>query len=131
MRWQDADLQGVLNNAVYLTLFEQARLEYFGSLGLLRDGPSFPFLLGTTSVRYLAPIRAGEQLDVRSRVTRLGGKSFDMEYEVHRVDADDGPAALGLATLVWVDKSLQSQVIPEPVRVLVAGREGISVRTPR
>ena len=45
-RWSDADLQQVVNNAVYLTLFEQARFGYFKQLGVL-DGDAFPFLLGS------------------------------------------------------------------------------------
>ena len=34
-RWSDEDNQDVLNNAVYMTLFEEARHGYFSALGLL------------------------------------------------------------------------------------------------
>ena len=42
-RWSDEDNQNVLNNAVYMTLLEEARHAYFGKLGLL-EGWHFPFL---------------------------------------------------------------------------------------
>jgi acyl-CoA thioester hydrolase len=127
VRWQDADLQGVLNNAVYLTLFEQSRLGYFGSLELMR-GDAFPFLLGETSVRFERPIRAGATVVVATRVTRLGGKSFDMDYVV-RDTRDDGVSARGAATLVWVDEALRSCEIPSEARSRVAARERIAERT--
>jgi len=57
-RWSDEDNQGVLNNAVYLTLFEEARHAYFGRLGLL-EGNRFPFLLAQSNVRFLRPGRDG------------------------------------------------------------------------
>ncbi len=38
-RWCDEDNQRVLNNAVYLTLFEEARLAYFSKLGFVRAEP--------------------------------------------------------------------------------------------
>ena len=38
LRWVDIDSEGVVNNAVYLSLMEQARFHYFTQLGLLDDG---------------------------------------------------------------------------------------------
>jgi acyl-CoA thioester hydrolase len=121
VRWVDLDAAGVLNNAVYLTLVEQARLGYFGRLGLMR-GDQFPFLLGDARVRFLRPGRAGELLTIGARVTRLGTKSFDMEYEV----ASAGERlAVASATLVWVDEDLASVPIPEHARRRMAEFEGL------
>ena len=47
-RWSDEDNQKVLNNAIYLTLFEEARTDYFGpnTLNLLDPNTlTFPFVL--------------------------------------------------------------------------------------
>jgi acyl-CoA thioester hydrolase len=81
VRWSDLDAAGVVNNAVYLTLLEQCRFAYFKELGLL-EGNGFPFLLGETSIRFLRPGREAGSVAVAARVTRLGTKSFEMEYEV-------------------------------------------------
>ena len=123
LRWSDADLQGVVNNAVYLTMFEQARLAYFQSLGLMR-GVAFPFLLGSTNVRFVRPGRPGMVVDVETRVVRLGTKSFDMAY---RVACQGETIADGGATLVWVDESLQSARIPDAARSAIADREQIAL----
>ncbi|MCC6782921.1 MAG: acyl-CoA thioesterase [Planctomycetes bacterium] len=128
LRWSDGDLQGVVNNAVFLSVFEEARLAYFRALDAMR-GESFPFLLGSTALRFVRPGRAGSRVGVTARVTRLGGASFDMEY---RVESTSGELLVtGTATLVWTDAGLRSEAIPAEIRRRVARREGIPERSDR
>ena len=124
LRWVDLDAMGVANNSVYLTLFEQARYGYFHSLGLLR-GDGFPFVLGQTTVRFEQPLRGVRTVVIGARTTRLGGRSFDQDYEVR-----DGSliVATGQATLVCVDTDLRSMPIPDPFRCAVASFEEIPER---
>lgn len=124
VRWSDVDVQGVLNNAVYLTLFEQARFGYFRNLGLL-DDDAFPFLLGETGVRFEQPAHAGHELQISARVVRLGNKSFDMDYTIWHREVE---IAVGWATLVWVDAVGHSTPIPESARDAIAAFEGIPAR---
>ena len=83
-RWSDEDTQGVLNNAVYLTLFEEARFAYFSGLGLL-DANHFPFVLAQTNVVYLAPGRGGREVEVELATTQVGSTSFTQAYRVREV----------------------------------------------
>jgi len=126
LRWSDADLQGLVNNAVFLTLFEQARFAYFSHLRLL-DGSAFPFLLGSTNVRFVRPARPGMTIEVETRVVRLGTKSFDMAY---RVAHDGETLADGGATLVWIDRKLQSQAIPDHARRAIVEYEDLDLGGP-
>jgi acyl-CoA thioester hydrolase len=80
-RWSDEDNQGVLNNAVFLTLFEEARHRYFGDLGLL-EGALFPFVLAQTNVVFLSPGKGGVDVVVEARTIALGGSSFTQVYRV-------------------------------------------------
>jgi acyl-CoA thioesterase FadM len=80
-RWSDEDVQGVVNNAVYLTLLEEARHRYFGGLGLVEDG-AFPFLLAQCNARFLAPGRGGVEVDVDLATTHLGTTSLVQAYRV-------------------------------------------------
>jgi len=126
-RWVDLDAAGVLNHAIYFTLVEQARFDYFGKLGLL-SGDVPPFLLGSTSARYKRPGRFGMRVVVLLRTTRLGGKSFDMEYEIHDELSKARLVTVG-ATLVWVDAKLVSCEIPNSARRAIAEFEGIPERS--
>jgi acyl-CoA thioester hydrolase len=80
-RWCDEDNQHVLNNAVYLTLFEEARLAYFTKLGLVREN-QFPFLLAQTNVVFVAPGKGGAEVELEARTTELGTTSFTQSYRV-------------------------------------------------
>jgi len=124
VRWGDIDSVGVLNNAVYLTLLEQARYEYFHRLELLESG-QFPFVLGETRIRFEAPGRVGT-VRVSARVTRLGGKSFDMQYQVEQ---DGRTLSTATAILVYVDRDLASREVPENARRRISEFESIAARS--
>lgn len=85
-RWNDQDRQGVLNNAIYLTLFEEARLQYFVSLGLMPEA-SFPFLLAQSQLRFVSPGVGGAEVEVHMATTHLGNSSFEQCYRVQGTDA--------------------------------------------
>lgn len=125
VRWKDIDAAGILNNAVYLSIVEQARYGYFQHLDMLEGPADFKFLLGEITARYLAPGRAGMVLTVGIRTSRLGNKSFDQEYEVA---CGELLLARVSARLVWADESLASCVIPPAVRAGIAKFEGIAER---
>jgi acyl-CoA thioester hydrolase len=128
LRWKDIDSEGVLNHAVYLTLVEQARYAYFQELGFLRDG-RVTFLLGEIAARYekLGLLRH-RVLTIAVRTARLGGKSFEMDYEVR---AGNERLATITQTLVWVDAELKSCEIPTAVRAKIAAFEQIAERAAR
>ena len=84
LRWVDVDSAGVVNNAVYLSMMEQARYAYFTHLGLMR-GHEVPFVLAQASVQWLRPGRMGMDVTVSAATTRLGNSSFEMRYEVRAV----------------------------------------------
>ncbi|MCE9593439.1 MAG: acyl-CoA thioesterase [Planctomycetes bacterium] len=122
-RWSDEDNQNVLNNAVYLTLFEEARHAWATELGLL-DGNHFPFLLAQTNVRFVAPGRGGVDVEVQLGTTRLGTSSFEQAYRV--VDVASGAVwAEAEALLVCYDEtSKQSREMTPQFRGAIEAFEG-------
>ncbi len=74
-RWSDEDTQAVLNHAVYLTLFEDARHAYFAALGLLEEN-RFPFVLLQANARFLASARGGDEVLVELATVHVGERSF-------------------------------------------------------
>jgi acyl-CoA thioester hydrolase len=74
VRFRDCDAMGHVNNAVYSTYLEQARIATLGGLE--------PFILARVEIDFRAELRAGEEIEVRSRCSRIGTKSFDLEHEI-------------------------------------------------
>jgi acyl-CoA thioester hydrolase len=99
VRFRDLDGMGHVNNAVFLTYMESARLAYFKSLGL-GDNPLEGMILARAEIDFRSPIALGEQVEVGTRTGRIGTKSFDLEQEVW---ADGRLAAKGKFVLVAYD----------------------------
>ncbi len=123
-RWCEEDNQKVLNNAVYLTLLEEARHQYFSDLGLLEQN-QFPFLLLQTDVRFLAPGAGGTEVEIELRTTSLARSSF---LQVYRVLDVRGERVLceAEALLVCWDNAHQCKVpMAADFRSKVASFEGL------
>jgi acyl-CoA thioester hydrolase len=88
--WEDTDAGGVVFYANYLKFFERARTEWLRALGLgqqaLRESTGALFVVTDTRVRYLAPARLDDLLEVTVQL-RAGGKaSMTLVQEAWRGD---------------------------------------------
>jgi acyl-CoA thioester hydrolase len=118
VRFRDLDGMGHVNNAVFMTYMETARLNYFRSLGL-GDNPLEGMILARAEVDFRSPIELGEQVEVGVRTGRIGTKSFELDQEVR---ANGRVAAEGRFVLVAYDYTTnQSQEIPDSWRELFEG----------
>ncbi len=80
VQFRDVDSLKHVNNAVYLSYLETARMELYEQT----FGPDcferFPFILAEITVRFLAPAALGEMLDLLIRVSDIGQKSYRFQY---------------------------------------------------
>jgi acyl-CoA thioester hydrolase len=127
MRWSDEDNQKVVNNAVYMTLLEEARFEYFTGLGLVEDN-QFPFVLMQTNIRFLSPGRGGESVEVELKTTGFTRSAFT---QVSRIIESVSRRVLVEAEVLLVSwsnaerkKALTSERFRTVVEQFEAGGEG-------
>ena len=123
IRWRDLDALGHVNNAVYLTYFELARLAYIRAL--LGEGAQidlrtmlpvdFQFILAEVTCHYRTPATLGDQLTVAIWVSQVGRKSFVFEYRI--TDEVTGRlVAEGCSTQVWFDYAAgESRPVPAEI----------------
>jgi acyl-CoA thioester hydrolase len=114
VRYGDLDPQGHVNNARYLTYLEQARIAYIHQLGLWKGGSFLDVgvILADAKIAFKEPIQYGQPVRVGVRVSRLGGKSLTMEYQIE--DSGDGRVlATGSSVLVAYDYH-QGRSLPLP-----------------
>lgn len=117
--FRDLDMLGHVNNAVYLTYFEHARVGY----GLQLSGGAQPhdlaFIIAEATVTYLRPAYFGDELVIGVRVSNIGTKSFVMEYGVQR-KADGELLARGKTVQVWFNYAAnRSEPVPADFRAAV------------
>jgi acyl-CoA thioester hydrolase len=84
--WRDLDAAGHVNNAVYLSYMEAARVEaYFRAAG--RDPSTakpedLDIILARTTIDYRSPATFAEVVRVSVWPTRVGDSSFALRYEM-------------------------------------------------
>ena len=95
--WEDTDAGGVVFYANYLKFFERARTEWLRALGVaqqaLRDSTGAIFIVTDTSVRYRAPARLDDELQVTVQLRQRGTASMTIAQEAWR-------GAVGVGTLL-------------------------------
>jgi acyl-CoA thioester hydrolase len=108
VRFRDLDGMGHVNNAVFSTYLEQARLAWFGEADEL---PLKDVILARTEIDFRSPVRTGEIVEIGVRPSRLGTKSFELEYELR---ANGRLVAEAKSVLVGYDYGRnESREIPE------------------
>jgi acyl-CoA thioester hydrolase len=115
IRYADLDPQGHVNNAAFLSYFEQARVKYLIHLGLFKSDLSIMdvgIILADARVAFMVPVLLGMHVRVGVCITRVGTKSMMMEYEL--VDeATVTQLATGATVLVAFDYHTRKS-IPVP-----------------
>lgn len=128
VRYGDLDPQGHVNNAKFLTYFEQTRVQYLIQLGLFNTDQSFlevGIILAEATVTFRAPLRYGADAWVGAGVTRLGNKSIHMAYNLQD-RRTNGSIAEGSAIIVTYDyKDHKTITIPDRWREAIAQFEGL------
>ena len=86
--WEDTDAGGVVFYANYLKFFERARTEWLRELGVaqhaLREATGAIFVVTDTQVRYRAPARLDDMLDVTVALRQRGAASMTIAQEAWR-----------------------------------------------
>jgi acyl-CoA thioester hydrolase len=82
VRFNDIDGLGHVNNALYLTYLEHCRMRFFTEVAGSRSERDFPFILAMAAIDYKAPIKMGSHPVVKMWTSRIGGKSWDFDYEI-------------------------------------------------
>jgi acyl-CoA thioester hydrolase len=84
VRFNEVDMLGVCNNAVYINYFEQARLDYFKNIGLIpRDGlfsDGKLFFVVRNEINYLNPAKFDDELAILSKISFIKNSSFGFEH---------------------------------------------------
>ena len=128
IRFSDLDAMKHVNNATYLTYLEEARIKYFNDLLKKKEGDiDYQAVIGRIEIHYLYPIVLGDDLEIYTRISRIGNKSVDVK---HIIAIKRGSKLIKAATsttkLVYFDyKTKTTKPIPDEERKLIEEFEGM------
>jgi acyl-CoA thioester hydrolase len=125
VRFRDTDAFGHVNNAVFFTYIELARIRYL--LDVLRPEEPFermPLILARVELDFRSPIMFGEDVEVATQVDRIGRSSIAMS---HRLTAGRDERLVGEAqsVLVTYDYEIAKPMpVPDEWRQHIGAYEG-------
>jgi acyl-CoA thioester hydrolase len=118
VRFRDLDPMGHVNNAVFLTYLEQARVALFSELGAATALEEMNMIVARVEIDFKAPVRLGQEVEISVRASRFGTKSFDLDYEL-RVEGETVAEAKSVQVAYDYDRR-------EPVPVPAEWREKLT-----
>lgn len=128
VRWGDMDAYGHVNNAVYFTYFEQARIQYFETVDLYTHAidPKHRPALVTATINYKQQVHWPAELESAVRTTKIGNTSFTFEHALFRQGTDE-IVADGTSVVVFVDYTIgRPMPLPEGLRNAIAKLDGLA-----
>lgn len=119
--YEDTDVAGVVYYANYLKFYERARTEWLRSLGYDQDvliEQGLAFAVAHVDVRYFAPARFNEQLEVKTSIvsTRKASVIFHQKIFSEKLDENGEKKLINEATVrvACVDlKTMTPKSMPE------------------
>jgi acyl-CoA thioester hydrolase len=116
VRFRDCDPLGHVNNAVYLTYLEDARLTLWRTQigGVARADEQGRrgegFILARAEIDFRAQVRYGDEIEVRLSLAAFGRTSATYDYEI--VDVTSNVTVATAKTVqVWFDYDAQKPVL--------------------
>jgi acyl-CoA thioester hydrolase len=91
VRYRDIDAFGHVNNAVYLSYLEQARIDYFAVMaGAAWNWDEFGVIVARNEIDYLRPIHLGNEVKICTWCAKLGRSSMKMAYQIFGKSSENG-----------------------------------------
>ena len=116
IRFRDLDALGHVNNAVYFSYVEQARIAYFRQIiDKNHDWKKFGVLIARNEINYYSPVHIDDHLECGLNLIKLGTKSMEYSFEFRILkDGKQIKAADGKFVLVCFDPIKQTSApLPE------------------
>ena len=90
-RWKDLDSFGHVNNAIFLTYFEDARIDFFRRWNI--SGKRESLIMASVKLDYLRQMGHPMALIIGQKISRIGNRSFDIHAAIFSKN-DSNPFAM-------------------------------------
>jgi len=123
VRFRDIDIGGHAHHSEAFMYFEEARAAYWRTVAGQGGLDDIDYIMAEASVRWHQRVLWPQTLSVGVRVSRLGRKHWEMEYEV--LSAEGDRLISGRSTQVMYDYSAAgTKRIPEEIRSAMDALDG-------
>lgn len=119
--YEDTDAGGIVFYANYLRYTERARTDMLRLIGItqsrLAEDDGLIFAVRRCEIDYRAPARLDDELEVRSRLTHVGGASIEAAQSIFRDDERLVDSSLAIAC---IGRDGRPRRLPPPIRTALS-----------
>ena len=124
IRFNDVDKFGHVNNTVYFQFYDTAKTDYIATVCKGVDWERLAIVVVKIEAEFLAQIKGDSHIAGRTRVTKIGNKSFHLEQDVIDVDTQEVKSRC-LSIMVLFDLEHQQTIpLPDEWRQAISSYEG-------
>ena len=114
-RWKDLDAFQHVNNAIYATYIESARVDLFKRWGIPGNNSGKSIIMASLKIDYIRQLKHPTKITIGQRVSRIGKTSFDIESVVF--NENNEPVCHSLVIAVCFDFNHQIPVdVYDPIK---------------
>lgn len=126
IRFNDVDKFGHVNNTVHFQFYDTAKTDYFSSVCQNVDWEEVAIVVVKIEAEFVAQIKAENHIAARTRVTRIGHKSFHLEQEVFDIDSQELKSRCVSVMVLYNLKDRQTMIFPDSWREAINNYDGIA-----
>jgi len=116
LRWRDLDALNHVNNASFLTFFEEARLRWFATLSGSWTSDAAQPVLAAVHINYRRQLNWPGQVRVELYCERIGNTSLTIAHRLLGGDDAQVTYADGNSVLVWIEPASGKPIgLPESI----------------
>lgn len=125
IRFNDVDKFGHVNNTVYFQFYDTAKTDYFATVCKDVDWEQVAIVVAKIDAEFVSQIKASDHIAARTRVIKVGNKSFHLEQDIIDSDTQEVKCRC-LSVMVLFDLiNHQSIPLPAPWREAICQYDGL------
>ena len=125
IRFNDVDKFGHVNNTVYFQFYDTAKTDYIATVCKGVDWERQAIVVVKIEAEFLAQIKGNYHIAGRTRIVKIGNKSFHLEQDVIDSDTQEVKSRC-LSVMVLYDLERQQTIpLPDEWRKAISDYEGL------
>ena len=125
IRFNDVDKFGHVNNTVYFQFYDTAKTDYIATVCKGVDWERLAIVVVKIEAEFVAQIKGNDHIAGRTRIVKIGNKSFHLEQDVIDCDTHEVKSRC-LSVMVLYDLERQQTIpLPDEWRKAISDYEGL------